>query len=281
MLLLERVLFLAATLLLCVGSVWSVRTLMHPPADGTAHLAAPVAHRCVMGALVGYSGFLLLRAVSLRFLPVTGVFEAVTFFLWCSMLMALLVTRRVQMQALPTFFLPFLALLAVLALVLEGPSGTIRQELRRPLFVVHMLCAFLGYAAFTVGALTAGMYVIQERRLRHKQLRGLSRRLPPLEALEQLNRQILAIGFPLFTVAVGLGIFLAHYVELLGDHWTHDAKVLSAGVTWLAYAVLFAGSRTAWLYGRKVAWGTVAGFACALFTFLGTTLLLGVRHGNY
>ncbi len=281
MLAVERFVFLAATLALWVGGAWSVRTLIRPPANGTPHVASPVAHWSVILALVGYTAFLALRAVALGFLPISSLFEAVTFFLWCSMLLALVVSLRARMEALPTFFLPFLALLALLAVVLHAPVGTVRPELRTGLFLLHMLCAFLGYAAFTVGAITAGMYVLQERRLRHKQLRGLSRRLPSLEAMELLNRQILAIGFPLFTIAVVLGVFLAHRHALLAGDWTRDAKVLSAGVTWVTYAFLFIGSRTAWLYGRKVAWGTVAGFLCVLFTFLGTTLFLGVSHGNY
>lgn len=278
---LEHGLFLLATLSLCLGGAWSVRSLIRPPAEGPAHVAPPVAQWSVAVALVAYCLFLVLRAVSIRSLPITNVFDAVTVFLWCSMILALAVSLRGQMHALPTFFLPFLAVLALVALLLERPVGAVRPELKSPLFLIHMLSAFLGYAAFAVGAITATMYVMQERALRTKQLSGLSRRLPSLEALEQLNHHVLTIGFPLFTVAVGLGIFLAHSHKLPGGDWTRDAKVISAGVTWLAYAVLFTGGRTGWLYGRKVAWGTVAGFFGVLFTFLGTTLLLGVVHGNY
>lgn len=273
--------FLSATVALCVGGGLSIRTLAYPPEVGTPHLAEPRVQGSVLIALVGYTLFLVLRARDIGFLPISNVFEAVTFFLWCCICLAVLVIVRARMEALPTFLLPFLAVLGLLALGLARGPGAIRAELRTGLFLVHVLCAFLGYAAFTIGAFVASMYVMQERRLRHKQLRGLSRRLPSLEALEDLNRQLLTIGFPLFTVAMGLGLFLAHRFELLEADWASSPKVLSAGATWLTYAVLFFGSRTSLLYGRKVAWGTVAGFLCVLFTFLGTTLLLGGTHGNY
>ena len=273
--------FLVATIAICVGGGWSLRTLAWPPEDGTPHLAAPRMQNAVMVALVGYTLFLVIRARAIGFLPISTVFEAVTFFLWCCICLTIWIIVRARMEALPTFLLPFLALLALLALGLARGPGEVRPELQTGLFLIHMLCAFLGYAAFTVGAFIASMYVLQEQRLRSKQLSGISRRLPSLEAMETLTRQLLMVGFPLFTVAIGLGVYLAHRHDLLDENWQRSAKVLSAAVTWVAYAVLFAGSRTAILYGRKIAWGTVAGFLGVLFTFLGTTLLLGTTHGNY
>ena len=276
---LQWIWFGAATGALCLGGGWSVRTLVAPPKAG-ASVVTPRLQWSVLIALIGYTLFLLMRARAIGFLPISNVFEAVTFFLWCIIAVAIVVTAWSRMPALPTFLLPFLAILALVALVLAQPAGTVRGELRTGGFLVHMLCAFLGYAAFTVAAISATMYVLQERGLRHKQLSGISRRLPSLEALDRLTRQLLTFGFPLFTTAIGLGVFLAHRSGILGDDWARDAKVVSAGVTWLAYTLVFIGSRTPYLYGRKVAWCTLAAFIGVLFTFLGTTLLLGDPHGN-
>lgn len=276
---LEWVYFGVATLALVGGGVWSVRVLIAPPRHG-AHLATPVVQWCVFIALVGYTLFLVARGRQLHFLPVSNVFEAVTFFLWCSIVMTVLVSVRARMETLPTFLLPFLAVLGVVALLLVQGPGEIREEIRRGGFLVHMLCAFLGYAAFTVAAITASIYVLQERRLRHKKLSGISRRVPPLEALDKLSQQLLALGFPLFTVAVALGVLLQIHSHILGDDWLTDPKVISAAVTWIVYCCAFVGSRTTYLYGRKTAWFTLAGYLGVMFTFLGTTILLGAVHGN-
>jgi len=279
-LIVERLVFALATGALCFAGAWSVRILIAPPEDGSAQVVAPAIQWSVLIALSSYTLFLLLRARHLGFLPVSNMFEAVTFFLWCSMAMAIFVTSWSHMSSLPTFLLPFLAVLGLFAFALIGPSGVLKPELRTGYFLIHMLCAFLGYAAFMIAAITASMYVLQEHRLRTKQLSGISRRLPSLEGLENLTRQLLTLGFPLFTVAIALGVVLAHRHELLlGEDWNRNAKVLSAGATWVAYGLLFVGSRTSFLYGRKVAWFTLAGFVCVLFTFLGTSLLLGDTHG--
>lgn len=277
----EGIAFGAATGALCVGGGWSLRSLIRPPRGQVVSMAAPVAQWSVIAALIGYSLFLASRAFAAGAIPVSNVFEAITFFLWCSIAMTFFVTSMSRMPALPTFLLPFLAVMGVLAVVLMRPSSKPAMEEHSVVFFVHMMGAFLGYAAFTIAAITAAMYAMQERQLRVKKLAGISQRLPPLEALERLNSQLLTVGFPLFTVSLALGLYLAHEYPLPGKHWMKDTKVISACITWVAYAVLFGGSRSRTLYGRTLAIATLFAYAAMLFTFLGTSLLLGDVHVNY
>jgi ABC-type uncharacterized transport system permease subunit len=90
----------------------------------------------------------------------------------------------------------------------------------------------------------------------------VSRRLPPLDALDRAEHRFLLGGFPLLTIGIITGTLWARRVEMGAS-----ADVLRAAfgyVTWLVIAsVLFLRAAAGWR-GRRAAYGTIAGFGLAV-----------------
>ena len=102
-----------------------------------------------------------------------------------------------------------------------------------------------------------------------------------LEALDGLSQRLVWAGFPLFTVAMVLGMI---WVDQRGSSMLRP-EYSAAMLTWITYAVLL-GVRTGlgWR-GRRAAWLTLAGFAAALTVLAIVTLnpwwLLGSVLSGY
>ena len=74
---------------------------------------------------------------------------------------------------------------------------------------VHILLVLAGYAALLLTAVAAFAYLIQERRLKRKQVSSLLERLPPLATLDNLISKSLGLGFALLTLGLVFGIMWA------------------------------------------------------------------------
>ena len=76
---------------------------------------------------------------------------------------------------------------------------------RQPIFVIHVLAAFLGYASFLLVATAGAMYLVQARELKVKLFGRLFEALPSLETLERLARGATLAGVILFALSLTLG----------------------------------------------------------------------------
>ena len=63
-----------------------------------------------------------------------------------------------------------------------------------------------------------------------------------------------------------------------GAWWSWDPKETWALITWLVYTVFLHFRFVRGATGRKLAWLSVLGFLCTLFTFFGVNYLLGGLH---
>ncbi|NQU07933.1 MAG: cytochrome c biogenesis protein CcsA, partial [Candidatus Abyssubacteria bacterium] len=103
-------------------------------------------------------------------------------------------------------------------------------------------------------------------------------KLPSLEVLDELSQKLINMGFPLFTIAIGVGVYWAHESEILGPDWPNDPKVVFTGITWLLYAALFHIRLLSVARGKRVAQLTIVAFVFTVVTFLGTRFLAVGPH---
>lgn len=225
------------------------------------------------------TGFFLLRWRSIGFLPVSNMFESLSFFIWAVALVYLIVEYALPLPTLSSFLLPFITIFAVAAVFVARAPETINPNLKSAWFYLHVVFAFIGYAAFSVAFASAIMYLIQRRQLKEKKsFDSVFHRLPSLETLDDLNQRLLNMGFPLFTIAIGVGIYWAHESKILGPDWPDDPKIVFTGITWLLYAALFHIRLLAVARGKRVAQLTIVAFAFVVLTFLGTRYLASGPH---
>lgn len=225
----------------------------------------------VLTAWVLHTIGLGLRTLAVGRPPVGGLHLALGMIVWAAVGLLLWAERRPALRSLAAFVLPPAALLGLIAaaipeeLVFRGGSA----------MWAHTLAVVLGLGALAGNFAGGLMYVFQERALRRGRIAGLSRRLPPLDALDRFSFQALVVGFPFLTLGILLGILTAASTH--GLQWLWQPTPVVAVLTWAIYgATLYLRAAGGW-GGRRGAYLAVAGFAGLLVT-LSVSLLLPTRH---
>jgi ABC-type uncharacterized transport system permease subunit len=193
--------------------------------------------------------------------PGTSVREALGFLAWLMVGGYLLATLRQRLQVLGAFVAP--AAIVILAAARLSPSGEALPGLTQ-LGRIHISLATVGVAIFALATLLAVLYLIEERSLKHKRFDGFFfRRGVALESLDLLAHRLVLAGFPIFTLAIMLGVI---WVSQRGTGFNRPEYPLAL-VTWISFAALIVTRTTHGWRGRRAAWLTVVGFAGAVLVF--------------
>jgi ABC-type uncharacterized transport system permease subunit len=178
----------------------------------------------------------------------------------------LLLRRRFRVHALGSIVGP-LALTFLIGAQFVS-NGRADAELPRGLLAFHIAANLLGLGVFLVAGGSSALYVLVERRLRHKKpaLSSGSSRLPPLDALDRTAHRLLLIGFPLLTFGVVTGAVFTQRVAEGGN--AAVLRTVLGYATWGLLAAVLLLRQIIGLRGRRAAYGTLAGVACVLMVLL-------------
>jgi ABC-type transport system involved in cytochrome c biogenesis permease subunit len=230
------------------------------PAGRRARWRVPAAALAGCGLAVQLALFALRWRAS-GHTPVTGLFESQHFLAIFVVAHALSLLARHRAWGL---FAAALALaLAALAGASFGPAAIkpLTPSLDTPLFFLHVAASFAAYGLFGSAALVALLRL----------LRGGA--VAPARAILD---ESLYLGWILFTWAMIAGSIWAYLAW--GSYWTWNTKGIWSYLLWFFYAgVIHVRTRPAW-QGRRLDLLALAGFAAALFTYLGLGLLLKTNH---
>ncbi len=219
----------------------------------------------------------LVRFIQSGYFPITNLHESLTFFAWGLTLFLLIVHYRYRgISVLFSFATPLIVLFMLLSLSVPTGLFPLAPILKSIWLPIHVILAFLGDAIFALTFCLSVMYLIQENRIKKKKFGKMSRLLPSLTLLDQLNYRLLTIGFPLLTLGIITGSIWAEYAW--GSYWSWDPKETWSLITWLVYAALLHQRLTVGWRGKKAAWVAIIGFGLILFTFLGVNLFLSGLH---
>jgi cytochrome c-type biogenesis protein CcsB len=199
-----------------------------------------------------------------------------SFFAWAVMGAYLAIQWRFNIRVLGSFLSPLAAIMMISSSFLPAPTGAVSPVLRSFWLILHVVTAFAGNGIFAIACLAGIMYLIQESRIKSKQLGAMSQRLPSLETLDGLNYQCLILGFPLLTFGLVSGSLYAHYT--LGAFWRWDPKEVWSLITWLLYAALLHGRLVSGWRGRRSALLSILFFLVLVFSFLGLKFLVQGYH---
>jgi cytochrome c-type biogenesis protein CcsB len=216
---------------------------------------------------------IVLRAMEVRYLPLTQQYEAFSFFGALATLGFLIAYAKYRIAPLSVFAFPLIFIMTFIANLVYDPSSSIPQVLRSNWFYIHTPLVFLGYAALFIAFAAAMMYLIQEHALKSKHSVRFYNWLPSLDVCDDLAYRSLAIGFPLITLGIIAG---ALWAQAVWGVWARDAKVLFSFLTWLVYLMLIFYRITGWR-GRKAAYLSIVGFIGVLVTFLGANYFGGLH----
>jgi len=153
--------------------------------------------------------------------------------------------------------------------LLYRPSAPLVPALKSTWLVVHVSAAIISGGVFLLANTIAATYLILDRMESRGGRNVWAKRLPALEALDQLTYRLVAFVFPLWTFAVIAGAIWAE--SAWGRYWGWDPKETWAFITWVAYAAYLHARVTAGWKGKKAAW---------LCLFAGSTFLFNYVYVN-
>ena len=159
--------------------------------------------------------------------------------------------------------MPLVVLLFVAARIGGGTTAGERSHYSNLFLTVHVGFVLAAFACFTVAAVLATLYLLEERRLQNRSPDILRMKLPSLVVLERLTVRTIVIALPLLTVGLAAG-----FVRMREEGRPFDALMGVACLTWLVYA----GFVFARASGRTAAQLAILGFA---FVIVARLLLAG------
>ena len=174
---------------------------------------------------------------------------------------------RARYRLLGLAVMPLAAGLLVLARIGGGTGLEQRSHYSNVFLVLHVGLVLAAFAGFTLAAALSGLYLWQERRLKHRRPGGLLGRAPSLVTLETLAARTVAFALPALTAGIIVGL-----ARLRSDGGRFDALMAVTLLTWLVYgAFLLLRYELGWR-GRRAAYLALAGFALVIVVRLGLPL---------
>lgn len=200
---------------------------------------------------------------TLRVHPAQSVREALGFLAFMLSAGYLLTSLRYRLSLAGVVLMPLvLGLLLIARLTPAGDDSLSLNVLGR----VHISLATIGVAIFALASALSVIYLAEDRTLKKKRFDTLSFREKgaPLESLDRAVHALVWTGFPVFTVALILGLV---WGSQRGAGWDRPEYPL-AFVTWAAFASLLITRTVYGWRGRRSAWLTLLGFSAALLVLL-------------
>jgi ABC-type transport system involved in cytochrome c biogenesis permease subunit len=167
---------------------------------------------------------------------------------------------RAQLPVLGALLTSFAAVALYALFVNVRHSEPIPPRLVRVISPVHVWSSVLGSLAFVVSLAASAAYLVQNRRLKRKQLRKFGAHAVALETLDRAAFRSILVGFLLYTVGIVLGAIWA--VKASGSFV--EPQYILAGVSWVCYGAILHARLTVGWKGRRAALFTVVAFLGAL-----------------
>jgi ABC-type uncharacterized transport system permease subunit len=230
---------------------------------GRSGPAGKWAPRLVAVGVPLHAAHIALWSVVLHVCPVEGIHFALSVAALFTCSAYVLARTRYRVDVVGAFVAPQ-ALAFLLASRFVGPVDD-EPRLRSALLPFHVISNLIGIALFTLAFAAAVAYLLQERRLKHKQFAGFER-LPPIDALDRAEHRFLVAGFPLLTIGILTGTLWSREIAAGGS--VAIARAALSYASWvLIGGVLLLRAAAGWR-GRRAAFGTILGFGLTLLVLV-------------
>ena len=201
--------------------------------------------------------------------PIANLYETMSMCALLIMGLFLFVHWRYKMESLSVFLFPLVFVMTLVATMARPVAVWSSPAIRSVWLTTHIVLVLLGYAALLLTAVSAVVYLIQERELKRKTPRKFYYKLPPLGTLDELISRFMAAGFVLITLATIAGSTWA-FIEY-GSGWISDPRIGISFVTWGIYLAMVFLRVTAGWRGRKAALLAIAALCCSAITWVAHT----------
>ncbi len=209
--------------------------------------------------------------------PLTNMYESVVFFSWTIMLLYLYLEFKYKTRTLGAFIVPF----AFAAMAYGSLSSEINRSitplipaLQSNWLISHVVSCFIGYAAFAIASGLGFTYLAKQKFGQNKT--GILANVPNLDIIDDILYKTMIFGFIWLSTGIITGSVWAN--TAWGTYWNWDPKETWSLITWFFYAVTLHAKYTRDWSGERMAWMSIAGLFCVLFTYYGVNFMLSGLH---
>ncbi|MFP5335732.1 MAG: c-type cytochrome biogenesis protein CcsB [Actinomycetes bacterium] len=231
-------------------------------------------------AFVLHASAVVLRAAAAGRVPWGNMYEFATTGALAATAAYLFFLRRYPLRDLGAWVVGVVLLtLGLSVTVLYTPAGDLVPALDSYWLVIHVIAAIVSGGIFTVGALTAVLFLLRlraDRRAASGRPVRYGGRFPSAATLERVVHVTHLFAFPLWTFAIMAGAIWAE--NAWGRYWGWDPKEVWSFITWVLYAAYLHAQATAGWRGRRATWFVMAGYVAFVFNFFGVNMWITGLH---
>jgi ABC-type uncharacterized transport system permease subunit len=224
---------------------------------------------------------LIFRAVAIKAVPLTGLFESMIVLTIVFGLIYLFVSIAIQQVWFGSVMVWVIFGLIILAAIVAEPASQAHAAAATPWAIAHGIAMILSGAAAMLATASAVLYLLGRRKLKQKKVMQVLGRVPNIESLERMNLFGLKACFVLMTFGLAGGVGLAatsSSLNMTAFDWLTDPKIVLITLAWLLLGSILALWRTVKLREKTIAYVTLLAFALILFAVVGTSVFCGSDH---
>ncbi len=230
------------------------------------------------------SVMLIFRAVSLKAFPLTGLFESMIFLGITFALAYLFVSIVVSQVWFGSAMTWIMVLIVLLSAKVASPAAGQYESATTPWGIAHGLAMIMGGAMIAFSTASAWMYLLQNKRLKQKQIGKVLGRMPSIARLQKMNMFGIEACFVLvsFGLVVGLGLAAIEIQrgEKTWSQWLIDPRTVLITLAWLLLAVILISRFFIRLGGKAIAYMTIIAFFLTIFATVGVAIFCGTIHDS-
>ncbi|NIA17450.1 MAG: hypothetical protein GWO86_03790 [Planctomycetes bacterium] len=273
----EMVIFVSVVLLYLAAAIIGLVQLSGN-SDKYRRLLLPVVSLAVCLEAV----LLIFRAVEIRAVPLTGLFESMIFLTIVFGLVFLFFSIAIRQVWFGSVMVWIILMMILMAGVVAKPASESYPIAATPWAIAHGIAMVLSGALIVFATANAFLYLFGAHRLKQKKVVKVLGRVPNLEKLKKLNVFALRACFVFMTFGLASGLGLA-IVKSTAIHmsvldWLIDAKIVLIVVSWILLAIVLILRRLALVKDKTMTYITIAVFFLILFAILGTAIFCSTKH---
>jgi ABC-type uncharacterized transport system permease subunit len=221
---------------------------------------------------------LIFRAIEIKAVPLTGLFESMivlTIVFGLVFLFFSIPIRQVWFSSVMVWVILFVILLAAFV---AKPASEPSSVVSTPWAISHGIAMVLSAVSIMFATANAFLYLLCAERLKNKKIMKVLGKMPNIEKLKQLNIFGLNSCFVLLTfgLATGFGMAVALQWSIIG--WLTDSKIILITASWVLLAVILILRRVVVLKNKTIAYITITLFFMIVFAIIGTAIFCHTSH---
>ncbi|MHC4159275.1 MAG: cytochrome c biogenesis protein CcsA [Planctomycetota bacterium] len=225
---------------------------------------------------------LIFRAITIKAIPLTGLFESMIVLTVVFGMVYLFFSIAIQQVWFGSVMVWVIFVMILMAGTIAKPASEPHAVAATPWAIAHGIAMILGGASIMFATANAILYLLGVRKLKQKEVMQVLGKVPNIEKLERMNLFGIRGGFVFIAIGLISGLGLAWLrLAILGTsivEWLTDGKVVCTIAAWVLLAVILVLNHLFLLKGKTRAYMTMAVFLLILFAILGVTLLGATQH---